>query len=171
MKKVLLIIGKDRFRDEEYLHPKEVFEKAGFRVTTAASVKGKCIGKLGAVVESDMTLAEVKVKDYDGVFFVGGPGASEYFNDPVAHRIAREAASSGNIYGAICIAPTILANAGVLKGKKATGFPDAETAVKAGGGIWTAKDVETDGDLITANGPQSARKWGEEIVRHLGNKA
>ncbi len=164
MKKVLLIIGKDRFRDEEYLHPKEEFEKAGFKVITAASVKGKCIGKLGAIVESDIVLADVTIKDYDGIFFVGGPGAAEYFNDPIANRIAKEAAASGNPYGAICIAPTILANAGVLNGKKVTGFPDAEIAVKSGGGIWTGTDVEIDGNLLTANGPQSAREWGREIV-------
>ena len=167
MKKVALIIGKQGFRDEEYFHPKEVLERNNIQVVTVSSIRGKCIGKLGGIANSDMTIDEIKVSDFDAIFFIGGPGAAEYFDSPVAHKILNEIALTDKIFGAICIAPTTLANAGVLKGKKSTGFPDAEEAVINGGGIWTAKNVEVDGNLITANGPQSAYEFGEMIVEKL----
>ncbi len=167
MKKVALVIAKERFRDEEYFHPKEVLEKNGISVTTVSSSKGPCTGKLGGSAKAETALNELVPSEYDGIFFIGGPGASEFFYDRKAHEILNEAVRLGKLYGAICIAPTTLAFAGVLKGKKATAFPDAESDVKANGGIWTGKDVEVDGKLITANGPQSAYKFGEAIVKAL----
>jgi protease I len=168
MKRVALVIAKEGFRDEEYLEPKEILHKNGINVTTVSSIKGLCAGKLGAKVSSDIALDEIKVNDFDGIFFIGGPGSSEYFNNKQAHKALRDAVKLNKIVGAICIAPTTLAKAGILNGKKATGFPSAESDLRSNGAVWTGKDLEIDGKIITADGPQSATKFGQAIVTLLG---
>jgi len=63
-------------------------------------------------------ISKINIDNYDAVVFVGGGGATEYFNDSIAHKIVKESIAKGKVLAAICIAPNILANAGVLKGKK-----------------------------------------------------
>lgn len=159
-----MIIAFEGFRDEEYREPKTVFEKAGIIVATASSSLGTAKGKLGLPAKVDLTLDQLKISDYDAVLFIGGPGCYGYYDDPVAHKIAKETIRQGKILGAICAAPGILANAGALKGKKATMFTDDGTLAK-GGATYTGKGVEIDGKIITATGPQTARVWGEAIVK------
>jgi len=162
-----MIIGFENFRDEEYRDPKAVLEKAGVEVTTASAKLGTARGKHGMSAKVDITLDQVKVEDYDAILFIGGPGCYVYYDDPSAHKIARETIKQGKILGAICAAPGILANAGVLKGKKATMFTDDGTLAK-GGAAYTGKGVEVDGKIITATGPSTAKAWGEAIVKALG---
>ena len=76
----------------------------------------------------------------------------------------------GRAYGAICISTRILAHAGVLQGKKATGWNgDGELGgiLSAGGAEFVDKPVVVDGNVVTGNGPGAAGEWGEEIVRVL----
>jgi protease I len=113
-------------------------------------------------------LKDVKADEYDVVVFVGGSGAKEYWNDLTAHSLAKSAAEKGKLVCAICIAPVTLANAGLLEGKKATVWKGNATALKQKGATYTGADVETDGKFITADGPESAAKFGRAIVRALG---
>jgi protease I len=169
MKTVVLIIAEKTFRDEEYQVPKEVLTRAGTKVITASTTTGEAVGKLGLKVRPDILIDQVDIDKLDALIFIGGAGSSQYFNDPLAHKLAIDAAQKGKIYGAICIAPTILANAGLLKGKKATVFPspDGIEALKKGGAVYTSNDVEMDGRLITGCGPEAAEKFGEELVKML----
>ena len=72
---------------------------------------------LGLKVRPDMLVGNVKEEDFDGVVFIGGGGAAEYFDNPVAHKLAKGFFEHGKLTSAICIAPATLANAGVLNGK------------------------------------------------------
>ena len=164
MKKIVFVTAPKTFRDEEYIEPKNIFEKAGIEVITASTVVGTLYGKIKIKAESQMLVKDIKVKDFDGIFFVGGMGASVYFEDKFVHKLVWDFYNANKIVSAICIAPTILANSGVLKGKKATVFPDGEPALINGGAIYTAKDVETDGNIITANGPQSATAFANKFL-------
>jgi len=165
--KILMVIAPENFRDEEYVEPREVFEKAGMDVTVVASRLGKAIGKFGLEVQVDKLLKEVHATDYDAVVFVGGQGSRIYFDDPEAHRLIREAETSQHIIGAICAAPGTLAKAGLLKGKRATSFIEESELLKQGGATFTGKPVEVDGRIITGDGPRSATAFGETIVNVL----
>lgn len=118
--RVVMIIAHRNFRDEELQEPKTILEEEGIRVIIASSSKDTATGMLGAIVKPDILISEIKIEEYNAIIFVGGSGASQYWNDPSAHRIAQEALSQGKILGAICIAPVILANAGVLENRRAT---------------------------------------------------
>jgi len=119
-KSVAMIIAFRDFRDEEYFIPKQILESAGARITTVSSSLGKAVGKLGGDTDVNILLEDLNVLDYDAILFIGGPGAYNYFDNETAHKIAKTTVENDKILGAICIAPAILAKAGVLKGKKAT---------------------------------------------------
>lgn len=164
----VMIIAKQRFRDEELAEPKAILEAAGVSVAVASSGLGEAVGKLGKVrQEPDTTLVDLDVDAYDAVIFVGGPGASEYFDSPAAHELARQAVRGGKLLAAICIAPVILARAGLLEGKTVTVFPDGAEECRGAGATVTGNPVEIDGRLITGNGPEAAKAFGEAIVAAL----
>lgn len=166
-KKVVMIIAKNNFRDEELLEPKAILEKNGAAVTIASSSLKESKGMLGAKVSPDILFTDIAVGDYDAVIFVGGTGSSEYWDNPTAHTIAKEANKANKIVGAICIAPVTLAKAGLLKGKKATTYSSTVNDIKSEGANYTGEGVEKDGNIITADGPVSAKKFGEAIVKAL----
>ncbi|MEM2638356.1 MAG: DJ-1/PfpI family protein, partial [Candidatus Hadarchaeales archaeon] len=94
--------------------------------------------------------------------------SSIYFSNKHALSIAKEAFSAGKVVGAICIAPVILANAGILKGRRATVWDgDFVKMLEAGGAKYTGKNVEVDGKIVTANGPHAAREFGKKIAELL----
>ena len=170
-KSILMIIARQNFRDEELAEPRAVFQEAGAKVTIASSVMQECVGMLKKVrVKPDTTIDKVDPKVYDAVVFVGGSGATEYWNNKTAHKIASDALAAGKVVAAICIAPVILANAGLLKGKKATVFQTEKDQLIKAGAKYTGAPVEKDGKIITGDGPQSARKFGETIRDALAGK-
>ncbi len=166
-KSILMIIAQRDFRDEEYQEPRRIFEARRATVTVASSSLEVAKGALGAQVKPDLLLKDVVVGDYDAIVFVGGPGAQEYWDDPVAHAVAQEAVAQGKVLAAICIAPATLAKAGVLKGKKATVFSSEKETLRTCGADYTGASVERDGLIITANGPKAATGFAEEIAKAL----
>jgi protease I len=166
-KKVLMIVAPANFRDEELLRPKEILEKAKAKITIASKGVKTAKGMLGSSVSVDLDLGQVDVKNYDAIVFVGGTGAEVYFNDSTALKIAREAYEQGKIVAAICIAPSILANAGILEGKQATAFPSEASNLEANGASYTGEAVTIDGRIITAKGPEAASQFGNAIAKAL----
>ena len=166
-KKILMIIAPEDFRDEEFLEPKEVFESSGAVVTVASKDTDSARGSYGAMVSVDTDILDVDVDNYDAVVFVGGRGSSVYFEDEVALKLAREAYDGGKIVAAICIAPSILANADILEGSVATSFPSEESNLVEHGAEYTGKDVEVDGRIITGSGPHAATEFGQKIMEKL----
>jgi len=167
-KKAVFIIAKNNFRDEELLKPREILEKNGIAVTIASSSLKEAKGMLGAVVKPEILFTDINVAVYDAVIFVGGSGASEYWENATAHKIAEETYNANKILGAICIAPVTLAKAGLLTGKNATTFSSTIEAIKSAGTNYTGAAVEKDGNIITASGPEAAKEFGETIVTALG---
>jgi len=166
-KSILMIIAPSNFRDEELLDTKDVLESYNADVVVASKGVEKAKGSLGAVVGVDLDVSEINVDDYDAVAFVGGPGADVYFNDKTALKTAKDFYDNGKITAAICIAPVILANAGVLDGRKATVFPTGKDDIIAGGATYTGEPVTQDGRIITANGPNAAKSFGQAIAEGL----
>jgi protease I len=167
MPKALLIIAPNNFRDEELFDTKSKLEESGIETEIAGITTNEAKGMLGGTAKPDITLYDVVVDNYDAVIFIGGSGSSVYFNDKKALAIAKQSYESGKITAAICIAPSILANAGILEGKKATAYSSEAGNREAKGAIYTGKAVEQDGKVITASGPQAARQFAETISKGL----
>ena len=170
-KSVLMIIARQAFRDEELEVPRGILKNAGATITIASRSIQESVGMLGQVrLKPDLTLQKVDPTAYDAVVFIGGSGASEYFDYLPAHNIAVKAYEAGKVVAAICIAPATLANAGVLKGKKAACLSTVKDTLMRGGARLSTAGVERDGRVITANGPQNARAFAEAIRDALAGK-
>src|SRR3989338_4719871 len=108
-KKALIIIAQEGFQDKELEGTRNGLEAAGFSITLASVKRGECRGKFGSTEQAVIALKDVNVSDYDRIAYIGGPGAGALKDDPDALRIAQETVKTGKPLGAICIAPTILA--------------------------------------------------------------
>lgn len=172
MRKVLLVIAPSDFRDEELFRSREAIESAGFKTSLASTSVSEAVGMLGGRAKPDLLVSQVNLSQYDAVVFIGGQGVetNNLSGNPAVVKLAKDASSSGKVVAAICIAPRILAAADVVRGKNVTSFPDNETisSLKRAGAVYTGKAVEMDGKLITADGPSSARAFGEGVVKVLG---
>jgi len=168
--KAVFIVAQRGYQDLEYSIPKKILEQAGIEVVTASKSGGTCIGKLGGMIKESVSLADIKTENYDLVVFIGGPGAVEYQHDSQAHHLAQEAFSKYKWLAAICIAPTILAYAGVLKGRKATvwnGDGRQSSLLSSQGAKYTGDKVTVDGKIITANGPEAAEEFAKTLIKLL----
>jgi protease I len=164
VKKAALIIASQGFRDEELFDTKAQLENAGIQTAIVSSVNTMVTGMLGGTAQPEIFINDLVVNDYDAVIFVGGLGAKEYFNSKVAHEIAKQAVLKRKVLAAICIAPSTLANAGVLEGIKATSYSSEKQNLIAKGANFTGDDVIRDGLIITGSGPTAARKFGKTIA-------
>lgn len=164
---VLMVVAPERFRDEELFDTQAELTQAGHRTVVASTHAGLCSGSRGGHVTAELTLTQIRCDDYAAVVFVGGGGSKLLFQDADAWRIAREMAQAGKIVAAICLAPVILANAGVLAGRQATIAGTEAATIEAQGAHYTGPGVTVDGNLVTANGPKSSRLFGRSIAQLL----
>jgi len=166
-KKIVMIIAARMFESSEFKEPKDIFEREGAKIIVASSTLADANsgGFPDLIVKPDILINDVQVKDYDAVVFIGGWGCNEYVDNPIIHKIAKQAVEQGKILAAIELAPNILANAGVLKGKKATA--SRSYILKEKGAIYTGNPVERDGNIITGSGPNAATEFGQAIASAL----
>ena len=168
--KVLIVIAPEKFRDEELAEPVAALKNAGIGYDIASTRRGTCTGMLGARATASLSLEEVDPKAYDGILIVGGGGAQTHlWDDDLLQQIVGFIAGKMKVVGAICLAPIILARAGVLKGKKATYYesPTAMREMKGGGAILVNQPVVTDTRIVTANGPGASKAFAETFVKML----
>ena len=173
-KKVLMIIAHENFRDEEFNVPYKQFLGEGIGVTVASTEKGEAKGMFGAAFDVKYSVDEVNEADFDAVVFVGGMGTPSVRANDRAVEIAKNSADH-KVLSAICWAPTILAKAGVVKGRKVTVWlgDDPEYGMKTSkvmenaGATFVNKEVVTDGNIVTGNGPNAAEKFADAVMEKL----
>jgi protease I len=166
MAKILSIIAPQDYQEQEYADSKTALEKKGHEVITASS-QPLATGKLGGQTKIDVLISDINPEEYDAIAFIGGPGCYQFFENKRLHEIAKNFYDSGKPTAAICAAPIILANAGLLQGKKATCWKGEGQNLQSKGAVYTGKSVQTDGNIITADGPSSAKKFGKVIAKAL----
>lgn len=170
-KSVLFVVAPEGFRDEELLEPKRVLEAAGARTAVASTRPGVATGMLGAKVEAQAAVKDARPEEWDAVVVVGGAGSPKHlWEHAPLHALLRDRAKAGKVVAGICLSGAVLAKAGVLQGKKATCWPDpaAVAALGAGGAAYAKTGVVADGMVVTADGPPSARAFGEAIAKAMG---
>ncbi len=171
MKKAAIIIASENFRDEEYFITKEVLKKKGIIVKTVCD-KTKAVGKFGGEAQADILISDLNVDDFDAIIFAGGQGAVKLLDNELSYDIARKALIVKKILAAICIAPTILAKAGVLKDKRATVWStdmdkSAIKIIQLNDGTYERKAIVIDGNIITGENAEFAQEFGEAIANEL----
>ncbi len=154
-----LVFIADGFEEIEALTSADLLRRGGVRVTTVSVGNGKTrTGAHGIPVICDAELSEVSFDRADMLVLPGGwPGAENLNNcEQLTGQIKRFAASESKFAAAICAAPYVFGNLGILAGKKATCYPGFEKYL-AGADV-TGERAVRDGNIITGRGPGTAKE-------------
>jgi protease I len=171
--RILYVVAPERFRDEELLEPKRILERQGATSTVASTRAGTATGMLGAKVAVDCTVQQADAGSFDALVVAGGAGAPAHLWDSEPLRgIVKALHAAGKPVAAICLAPPVLARAGILAGRRATAFPADRALVelKRGGATYVEEPVVLDGTIITASGPEAAAAFGQTLARLLSHE-
>ena len=167
MKKVVLVISGTGFQQREYGNTKKELEAAGIKVVTTSDDPKEAIGSRRARQKIDIKLDQINPAEFAGIFVIGGPGALDHLDIPEVYKVLRKFFALNKPYGAICISPRILANAGVLENRNVTGWNGDNKLDNILGSVsakYIKEDVVVDGKLITAFGPEAAKSFGNKIL-------
>ena len=169
MKKIAVVFANGT-EEIEALAPVDVLRRSGAECDIV-SINGQFpIGSHNITVKADKVVEEVDFDLYDGIVIPGGmPGATNIAGCEKVVQALKKAYGEGKIVASICASPAVvLANTGIVDGKKITCFPAQVFVDMLCNCTYTAQSVTVDGNLITANGPKSAFDFSFAICESLG---
>lgn len=161
------IFMADGCEEIEGLTVVDLVRRAGIEIEMI-SVSGNdtVTGSHKIAFRTDVKKADADYTSYDGIVLPGGmPGTTHLMEDETVNRVIREFASEGKLVAAICAAPSVLGNAGLLAGKTATCYPGVEG--KLTGADFVTDPVAKDGNIITSRGLGTAIDFAAEIVAYF----
>ena len=145
--------------------------RAGITVTTCGLDENPVKASRGITIIPDTCIDKVLNESFDLIVLPGGlPGADHLRDNQSLQTLIKKQASENKYLAAICAAPKALAEAGVLQGKKATGFPGVLDALQDNSITITRNPVEIDGNIITSRGPGTAMDFALTLIELLKGK-
>lgn len=149
----------------------DLMRRAGIDVVTAGLDDKPVKASRGTVLIPDTTLDTALKKEYDMIVLPGGlPGADHLNNDSRIQAVLKQMASKDKYTAAICAAPKVLANAGLLSGKQATSFPGVLEALNLSDVSLSQQPVVTDGKVVTSRGPGTSMDFALDLIEKLVGK-
>lgn len=165
----VLIPLAEGFEELEAMTMIDLLRRAEIEVVTATLGANPVTGAHGVPVLADATLDEAGDRDYDMVALPGGlPGATNLGADQRVRALLARHAAAGRFTAAICAAPSVLAQAGLLEGRRATSYPGFLDADSVKGLKVADEPVVVDGKVVTSRGPGTAMDFALELVAQLG---
>ena len=161
----VLVVLAEGFEEIEAITPIDVLRRAGVEVTTAALVDGLHVsGRSGITLHADTTVSSVETRLFDALFLPGGPGVKHLRADPSVRGILARHVAADRWIAAICAAPTVLHDAGLLEGRRYTAHPSVANELP---GILATERVVMDRKLITSRGAGTALDLALHLVDQL----
>lgn len=164
---ILIVVAPQDFKDEEFKESYDLFTKSGAKVMVASTDTLPVKGMDGMVLEPDIKLEHVFVDSFDVLVVIGGTGCALLWDNSTLHGIIRAFNDANKTIAAICIAPLVLARAGILKGVEVTSFPSVKDDIGKCGGLSIDKDVVVCKNIITGSGPKASKSFAETILNEL----
>jgi len=132
----------------------DLLRRAGINVVTAGLEAGSVKAGRGVVLLPDTTLDEALKREFEMVVLPGGlPGADYLDQDPRIQLLLKNIIANRKFVAAICAAPKVLANVGLLENKSATSYPGVLDKMDLPETNYTGNAVTIDGQIITSRGP------------------
>jgi 4-methyl-5(b-hydroxyethyl)-thiazole monophosphate biosynthesis len=150
----------------------DLLRRAGIEVVTAGLQPGIVKASRGTQLVPDAVLDSVLDDDFDMIVLPGGmPGAQHLKEDPRIIALLKKMAEQGKYTAAICAAPAVLAEAGLLAGKRATSYPGFLDKIEVPGMAYLKEAVVADGKVLTSRGPGTAMDFALALIETLSGKA
>ena len=177
MTKRVMILATNGFEQSELMKPKANLENAGIETTVVSLEKGEIKGwdqdDWGESVGVEKTVDEISdCSGYDALLLPGGQINPDLLrvNDR-AVAIVKEFDAAGKPIAAICHAPWMLIEAGIVEGKTATSYKSIRTDLKNAGANVVDKEVVVDGNIITSRNPDDIPAFSKALIEMLGQNA
>ncbi|QFT58124.1 Putative cysteine protease YraA [Sulfitobacter sp. THAF37] len=168
----ILILATNGFEQSELEHPLKQLREKGATVHVATpdgnDIKGWDTDDWGGTVPADLALADVNAQSYDAIVLPGGqinPDLLRVNEDAV--QLIRTFADAGKVVAAICHAPWLLIEAGIIKGRKATSYNSISTDMKNAGALWEDSEVVADQGIVTSRNPNDLDAFVAKIVEEV----
>ena len=165
----ILIMATNRFEESELFGPREILLRRGAEVTLASLDRDEIMATVhddpGKTILPDLTIAEARAEDYDALLLPGGVGNPDRLRmDEAAVALIKAFDAVGKPIGAICHAPWLLAEADVLRGKRATSWPSIRTDIRNAGAEVVDEAAVTDGHLVTSRKPDDVPAFTAALI-------
>lgn len=166
MKPRVLCLLADGFEEIELVAPADLLRRAGVEVVIASLHGRSATGRNGIRIEADAALADLQAERFDLLLIPGGPGVGELRRDGRAAALARDFHAAGKPVAAICAAPLVLADAGLLASRRFSAHDSVRNELPGAAG----ERVTEDGNLITSRGAGTAIDFGLALVARLAGR-
>ncbi|MCY7398019.1 MAG: type 1 glutamine amidotransferase [Sphingomonas bacterium] len=165
----VLVMATNRFEESELFGPREILLGKGATIALASLDRGEIMGTVhdepGRKITPDLTIAEAKAEDYDALLLPGGVGNPDRLrSDAAAVALIKAFDAAGKPIGAICHAPWLLAEANVLRGKRATSWPSIRTDIRNAGAEVVDEAAVTDGHVVTSRNPDDVPAFTAALI-------
>ncbi|MBH0113582.1 type 1 glutamine amidotransferase [Novosphingobium sp. YJ-S2-02] len=172
MTKRVLILATNGFEQSELMGPRDALSEAGFEVLVASPEEGEIKGwkhtDWGESVKVDLALDDVRAATFDGLVLPGGQINPDVLRiNDTAVELVRAFVDAGKPVAAICHAPWLLIEAGVVEGRTVTGWPSIRTDLANAGAKVVDREVAVDGNLITSRKPDDIPAFAEAMIAAL----
>ncbi len=161
------ILLEDLFDEREFIYPYYRLQEAGYEVLAVAPEVGTYRGKSGLEMRADAAVSSVSPEDFVGLVIPGGYAPDRLRRYPEVLEFVRGMNDSGKPIAAICHAGWVLISAGVVRGRRMTGFFAIKDDLINAGAHYVDEPVVVDGNLITSRHPGDLKVWMKEYLKHL----
>lgn len=163
MKKVVMLFAEG-FEEVEALMTVDILMRGGVDVKLVSITEEmEVTGSHGIRIGMDVTMDQVDFDEQDAILLPGGmPGTTNLGNSPKVTGVLTKMYEAGKIVGAICAAPSVLGQCGILKGKKATCYPGFED--KLTGAEFVDEKAVVDGTVVTSRGLGTSMEFGFALL-------
>ena len=170
--KKVAILTDHGFEESELTSPKNALESAGARVfiisKQTGKVKGWSNGNWSIELPVDVKLDDANPEDYDALIIPGGViNPDQMRRHPAYINFAQHFLETGKPLAAICHAPQLLIETGMLKNKNITSFASIKTDLINAGAIWEDKEVVVDNGLITSRSPADLEAFNKSMIEEI----
>jgi 4-methyl-5(b-hydroxyethyl)-thiazole monophosphate biosynthesis len=166
----IMVLLAEGFEEVEFVTIVDILRRAGLAVTVVGLKAGPIDGSHGIKVMPDTSVESISGDQFDGVVLPGGyPGFVNLGNDERVLKLVREMSLSGKYLTAICGAPSVLSQAGVIEGKKVTIHPGVKDQLVTGS--YVDQRVVVDGRVVTSQGPGTAMEFSLKLVELFAGRA
>lgn len=168
----ILIMATDGFEQSELVVPKQKLSERGATVHVATPDGGAIRGwdetDWGDTVEADLKIADAKAADYDCLVLPGGQINPDKLRvEEAAIALIRDFASAGTTIAAICHAPWLLIEAGLVEGREMTSFPSIRTDLRNAGATVVDREVVSSNGIVTSRNPDDLEAFVAQIVAEV----
>ena len=169
--KNIAILTDNGFEEIELTSPKTALEQAGATVHIISQqdiVKGWDHDNWGIEINADVSLSNADPEDYDALLLPGGVMNPDKMRTIKAYvDFAQHFLETGKPIAAICHAPQLLIETGMLAQRNMTSYPSLQTDLKNAGVIWEDKEVVTDNGLVTSRSPEDLPAFNKKMIEEF----